>query len=165
MLVVAIIGAVGAIFVRRNSQAQGRTFGKAEGKAEALLLGPQPFEVQLKQEFVTRREFEKLESRLEIVVSDMKGLFRETMSEVRNTTAATMKRIDGQNDRLTKKIEDIGTGAYHGRQKLWEQVNEQRERLAGIGATTDVATQIGRLADSLSPGAPKVQPTHPHNNS
>lgn len=156
-VILALLG--GGLVGKKTGKVEGKVEGKAEGKAEALLIGPQPFMVELKQDFVTRREFEKLEGRLEIAVSDMKGLFRETMSEVKGQTSFVIKKMDGQNDRLTKKIEEVASGAYQGRQRLHNTVNDQGERLAALEATSNVANQLGKLASAISPPT-KVQPTH-----
>ncbi len=155
-----ILGAVIAALV--GGGFLGKKTGKVEGKAEAMRIGPQPFMVELKQDFVTRREFEKLEVRLEVSMSEMKGLFRETMSEIKGQTTFVTKKMDGQNERLTKKIEEVASGAYQGRQRLHNTVNNQGERLATLEATSDVAGQLGKLATALSPQI-KVQPTHPNN--
>jgi len=153
-----IIGAV--VVALLGGGVLGKKTGKAEGKAEAMLIGPQPFMVELKQDFVTRREFEKLEGRLETSVTEMKGLFRETMSEMKCQTNLTLKKMDGQNERLTKKIEEVAGGAYGGRQKLWETLNPLRVEVGALQATSDVAGQLGKLAAAITPPPTKVQPTH-----
>lgn len=165
-ITVAIIGAIGAVWLK----------GKSTGKQEAQQIGPQPFIVQLREEFATRREMEKLESQMIAHVAEMKAtgvttttemksLFRESMAAMTAQTAATTNMIERRHKTTMEEIGKVASGAYQGRQKLWEQVNEQREGLAAVKATSDVAAQIGKLADSLAPCATKVQPTHSSNKS
>jgi methyl-accepting chemotaxis protein len=158
----AIIGAViialvgGGVLGKRS----GKTEGRAEGKAEAMLIGPQPFKVQLKEEFVTRREFEELKGEVKQTVTKMEGLFERTMDAVTNTSNAVQKRIENQNDRLSKKIEEVASGAYRSRAEIHKNVNAQGERLAKLEATSDVAEQLSKLAEAIAPAPVKIQPTH-----
>jgi hypothetical protein len=159
---VAIIGA----WHLKSAKATSR----AEGKAEAMQIGPQPFIVQMREEFATRRELEKLEATMNAHFVEMKGvvtahstenksLFRETMAAMAAQSESVSKKMDRQNKTLSDEIGKVASGAYQGRQKLWTQVNEQRETLGGIKATTDVAAQIGKLADAVNQPV-KIQPTH-----
>lgn len=141
-----VAAVVGAIMVK-NAKSQGKT----EGKQEALMIGPQPFKVQLAEEFVTRREFERLEATIAVNATRMEGLFERTMDSVEASNTRLTKQLGNQNDRLTKKIEEIGSAGHAGRAKIWDKVNEQRESIAAIEAVSDVATQIGKLAEALQP--------------
>lgn len=168
-VVMALLG--GGALGRKNGKQQ----GKAEGKAEALQIGPQPFMVQLQQEFVTRRELEKLEGTMNAHVAEMKGmmgtssaemkgLFAQTMAAMTTQTSQTAKKIEGSNDRLNRKIEEVASGAYNSRGKIHHTLNSQGERLSRVEATSDVAAQISKLADAIAPPvSPKIQPTHTHN--
>jgi hypothetical protein len=40
-------------------------------------------------------------------------------------------------------------------------VNDQREEVAMMKVNSDVAGQIGKLAEAIAPTTIKVQPTHP----
>lgn len=163
---VAILGALHLKSVKATS--------RAEGKAEAVHVGPQPFIIQLREEFATRRELEKLELTMNSHVAEMKAagistsnemkvLFRETMAAMATQTESTTKMIERRHKTLSEEIAKVASGAYAGRQKIWEQVNSQREDLAGLKATKDMGVQIGKLADALAPQT-KVQPTHSANS-
>jgi hypothetical protein len=156
----ALAGAYASIKAKAKGEQEGREKGRELGKAEALQIGPQPFIVQLKEEFITRREFEKLEGRLEVHATEMKGLFRETMQAVSTSADRTQKRIENVTKQLTEDIRACGTGAYNGRQKLWQDVNDLREEVARQGVHTDVACKIEKLADAITgTHTPKVTPT------
>jgi hypothetical protein len=154
-IIAALVG--GGIIGKRS----GKTEGKAEGKAEALQIGPQPFMIELKEQFITRREFDQLAGMVAVNNTEIKGLFKETMQAIAAQNTALTKKIENQNARLTQDIKEMGTGDYQGRKAIWEQVNHQREDLAAIKATSNVAGEIGKLAEALSPQT-KVQPTHPN---
>jgi hypothetical protein len=81
--------------------------------------------VTMEEQFVTRREFTDFKAEVRTDVVEMKGLFQQTM-----------QKIDIQNTNLTNDIKAMGTGAYQGRHKLWEQVNEQRERVSKLEERT-----------------------------
>jgi hypothetical protein len=135
---VAVLGAIFAGIAR----VRGKADGKAEGKAEALQVGPQPFMVELKEQFITRREFDQLAAMVAVNTTEMKGLFRETMAAMAEQSRTLSKRIENQNDRLTKEIKDMGQGAYLGRQKIHNTVNAQGERLAKVEARVELADEI-----------------------
>lgn len=167
-VILALVG--GGVLGKRT----GKVEGKAEGKAEAMQIGPQPFIVQLREEFATRRELEKVEATMnghvaemkasaQTAVTKMESLFQQTMTAMSAQTTATTNMIERRHKTTMEEIGKVAQGAYHGRQKLWEQVNDQREDLAAVKATSDVAGQIGKLAEALVPSATKVQPTH-HSN-
>ena len=146
----------------------GGALGRKVGKSEAQQIGPQPFIVQLREEFATRREMEKLESQMIAHVAEMKAtsvttttemksLFRESMAAMTSQTTTTTNMIERRHKAVMDEIGKVASSAYQGRQKLWEQVNEQREGLAAVKATGDVAAQISKLADVLAPSANKIQ--------
>jgi hypothetical protein len=157
--VVAILGAVMAPVMKSRWQ---------QDKEREMKVGPQPFEVRMKEEFVTRREFERLELSLAANMAEIKGvmsgnaaemksLFRETMSAVAIQNTTLTNKIDRQNKTLTEEIGKVAGVAHAGRQKIWEVVNHQREDVAALKTNSDVAGQIAKLADVLSP-KPKDQP-------
>lgn len=149
--VVAISAAISIKGARENSLARGRI----EGKAEAMQIGPQPFMVELKEQFVTRREFDRLESVIAVNTAEMKGLFRETMGALASQSSSVMKRMENQNDRITKKIEEVASGAYLGRQRLHNTQNEHTGKIAALEAVTNVAAEIEKagkvIADAIHP--------------
>ena len=118
-LVVAVIGAVGSLFAYK--------------KGQSGTDSSSPLRISMEEQFVTRREFTDFKSEMRTDVSEMKGLF-----------AQTMQKMDIQNENLTKDIKAMGTSAYLGRQKLWEQVNEQRERVSKLEERTSTKPHNGQ---------------------
>lgn len=146
IFVVAVLGAVFAGVQRMRGKEQ----GKAEGIAEAVKLGPQPFMVELKEQFITRREFDQLAAMVAVNTTEMKGLFRETMAAIAEQSRSMGKRIENQNERLTKKIEDVATGAYQSRQKIHLNVNAQGERLAKIEERSEIRGELRAVAEIIA---------------
>ena len=93
----------------------------------------------------------------------MEGLFALTMQKVETQSAQMTTKVERQSRELREEIGKVASGAYAGRQKIWEQVNDQRDDISAIKATSDVAKEIGKLASVLQPASPKAQA--PHSNS
>ena len=127
----------------------GKRTGKAEGKAEAMQIGPQPFMIELKEAFVTRREFDRLEGVVAVNASRVEGMFRETMKEVKDLNAATAKTLTRQGEKLSQDIRDVAAGAYQGRQKIHHTVNINGERLAKVEQQIETATELKAVAETI----------------
>jgi uncharacterized protein YoxC len=140
-----VVGVLGAVFA-----GMAKFKGKAEGRAEAMLIGPQPFMIELKEQFITRREFDQLASMVALTSSEMKGLFRETMKAVADQNSALDKKITNQNERLTRKIEEVASGAYQSRQKIHMNVNAQGERLAKIEERTEIKGELVAVGEVIA---------------
>ncbi|RYD19907.1 MAG: hypothetical protein EOP88_17110 [Verrucomicrobiaceae bacterium] len=160
--VVAVIGAVMVPTLKAKWQAQAK---------QEVVVGPQPFEVRMAEEFVTRREFEKLEGTMNTHVvemkgmvnsstSEMKGLFQQTMAAMTDQTKATNNLIERRHKTTMEEINGVASKAYEARGRIHENLNRTREELKALAATSDVAGQIGKLADAMSNPTTKVQPTH-----
>lgn len=113
--VVAIIGAIAS------------AMSYAKGTTKSVNINPQPLAVKMEDDFVTRREFENLESRIRQDVTEMKGLF-----------ARTMDKIEERDKALSSKIEAVASGAYEARRRIHEKVNNQGERLKSLEDRTPV---------------------------
>lgn len=144
----------------------GGFLGKKVSDSNKTQVLNNPLAVRLKEEFVTRREFEKLETNMNAMITEIKGtvitsttkmegLFTLTMSEMKGQSTAMTAKVERQSKDLREEIGKVASGAYSGRQKLWEQTNENREELAGLRATSDVANQIGKLAEAIQPALKK----------
>lgn len=144
--VVAVIGAV----LHHAGKTRAKAEGILQGKAEALQVGPQPFMVELKEQFITRREFDQLASMVALTSSEMKGLFRETMKALDERNAALTKKLDNQNERLCKKIEDVASGAYQSRQRIHLNVNAQGERLAKLEERTEIRGELKAVGEVIA---------------
>lgn len=123
--------------------------GKAEGKAEAMQIGPQPFIVELKETFVTRREHDRLEALVAVNASKMEGLFEKTMKEVKDLNVATSAAISKQGERLSQEIEKVAKGAYEGRQRLHNTVNAQGEKIAALQVGANVASELRQVSETI----------------
>lgn len=134
-----LIGGIAGVvttFVQRNRI---KSAAHAEGKAEALLIGPQPFRVHMEEQFVTRREFTELKTEIRTDVTEMKNLFEKTMT-----------KIETQNTSLSEAIEDGVKEGRLGRVAIWNELNPQGKKLERVAAQQDVAEQIGKLADAIT---------------
>lgn len=136
-----LIGAIGTVIHGKNQ--------RAAGKAEVTQIGPQPFMVELKETFVTRREHDRLEALVAVNATRVEGMFRETMTEVKNLNATTNKTLIRQGERLSQEIKDVATGAYLGRQKIHTSVNANAERLSKVEERADVASEIGKMSEAI----------------
>lgn len=168
---VAIIGALTIKSVKTAARAE----GKSAGKEEAMQIGPQPFIVQLREEFATRRELDRVEAAMNTHIveikgslatasTEMKGLFNETMKAMGEQTKATNNLIERRHKATMEDINSVASKAYEARGRIHVNLNATREELKELKAVSNVADQIGKLADALSPSQTKVQPTH-HSSS
>ena len=125
-------------------------------------------ELTLKDEYMPRREaeqrFERLESVVTVNATKMESYFERAVDKMTEQAEAMQKRMENRDIRLTKKIEEVASAGYQGRQKIWVKVNndaqEMGERLAKIETNQEVAAQLGKLAEAIKPTPTKVQPTH-----
>lgn len=115
-------------------------------RAKKVTLENQPLHIRLEDQFVTRREFDAFKSEIRVDVTEMKGLFRETML-----------KIDERDARLSAKIEAAAKTGVDGRVAIWNQIRddkkdaaealkEQGERIAKVEAGVDIAQRFERVA-------------------
>jgi hypothetical protein len=153
--VIAVLG-----LVMRN---QAKREGEATGKAQAMLIANQPLSVtleeKLEQRFVLRRDFERLESSVDRNMTEVKGLFAQTMQAIEAQAKTTDRRIENQSKRILETVESVAKAANDGRGKLWKKVNEEAEKLATVKAETNVAKEIGKLGDVVSAAIAPTKPT------
>lgn len=151
----------------------GGVLGKKVSDSNKTHILNSPLDVRLKEEFVTRREFEKLELTMNTHISEIKGTVITSTTKMEGLFALTMQKVETQSAQMTTKVErqsrelreeigKVASGAYAGRQKIWEQVNDQRDDISAIKATSDVAKEIGKLASALQPASPKAQAPNSH---
>jgi len=129
----------------------GKSEGKAEGKAEAMQVGPQPFIVQLREEFATRRELDKLETTILSSAVKTEAAFEKFAELTAKQNDNLSKRLVSQSDRLSKQINEVGSGAYQGRNRIHVTQNEHTAQIAALQANIDMAKAIDRLADAIKP--------------
>jgi hypothetical protein len=108
-----------------------------------------PVRVAMAEDFVTRREFERLEVLVAVNATKSEGYLRQANEQMSASVAMLSKALERQNERLVKKIEEFGSSAYHGRKAIWDQVNEQRERVSRMEVHADTGDKIEKLAGAL----------------
>ena len=108
-----------------------------------------PVRVAMAEDFVTRREFERLEVLVAVNATKSEGYLRQANEQMASSVAMLSKALERQNERLVKKIEEFGSSAYHGRKAIWDQVNEQRERVSRMEVHADTGEKIEKLAGAL----------------
>ena len=94
--------------------------------------------VRLHEAWVTRQEFLDFKSEIKADVREMRGTFEKL---------ATI--IDERDRKLTEMIEKVASGAYEGRRRLHEQVNNHGQQLAVLAAKTDISKGLGSLGAAI----------------
>lgn len=153
--VVAVVGAVLVKTTRDSSKAE----GKAEGRAEAMTVGPQPFMVELKESFATRREFERLEATMENNSTRTEASVDKLAEILAKQNESLSKRLVSQGDRLRKEMGEIAGGAYQGRQRLHATQNDHTARIAALEARDDMAKGLGKLGEAIVTALKESKPS------
>lgn len=155
-VITAIISAVVGAIMR----SQGKSQGVEEGRSQAMHLTNQPLIVALEEKFVTREDFREFKTDTKAGIVELGGLFRATMTKIDERDRATnlkiderdkamTERIEDRDERLTAKIEQVARGAYEGRGRIHQTVNEHSKQIAAIAENADVAKEIGKLAAEI----------------
>lgn len=97
----------------------------------------QPVDVRFADQFVTRREFDQFRQDMRGEVKEIKGMVMMINQTISNTADKLKEDLKETVESLTHKIGETSQNAYEGRQRIWEQVNSQRERIAGIEKTCE----------------------------
>lgn len=110
-------------------------------------------ELTTKEHPPTRREFDKLELDVKSILTTFQTRSDSELKRVLDAVSASSKsadrRITNQNDRLTRKMEEIASGAYQGRQKIWVATNEHAQRLARLEERADIADLFEKLLERI----------------
>jgi hypothetical protein len=123
-----VVGVLGAVL-----RSQAKNQGIAEGK-KRVQIEPQPLMVMLQEEFVRRGEFKDL---------------KDGLSKLEGLLAATNEKVERKHLELLATIELAAKTGRDGRVALWDELKPMGKQLAALTATSDVANQLGKLADSL----------------
>lgn len=107
-------------------------------------------ELELKKEFVTRREFEKHEVQVGAMVSEIKGTVQTGSSKMEMLYERTADAMEKRDRSLSDKIEKVADDAYHGRKGLHAKTNQNCEDIAALKAKGDVAEKIVQGVESLA---------------
>lgn len=71
----------------------------------------------------TRREFDDLKEK----VSHIEGALPDMERRI-------LAAVSASGDKISAKVEEVAKAAYEGRQKIWTQVNSDRERIRALEA-------------------------------
>jgi hypothetical protein len=127
----------GALVVLLNTITGVLTY-KSGQKSRTVKIEDQPVGFRLEKEYVTRTEFAEFKGELKADVREMRGSYdRLTML------------IDERDKKLGEMIEKVASGAFEGRRRIHETVNEQGKQIAAIGVNTDVSKNIGKLGAAI----------------
>lgn len=147
--IVAVLGAVGTIV--------GHVTGKKAGRAESVNIANQPLIVKMAEEFVTRREFERLEQRIALDITDIKGLFNQTMQAIGIQNETLTKKIENHAKRTADAMEKDKQGHQLARRNIHQNLNRQGELLAGVVAKMSFKEDIQALAEAIRDDAKRIQ--------
>jgi hypothetical protein len=139
--IVAVLGAVSTII--------GHVTGKKAGRAESVNIANQPLMVKMTEEFVTRREFERLENQIGRDVVEMKGLFTQTMQAIGTQNASLTKKIENLATRTAENLKESNTSHQTARGRIHTNLNRQGELLAALSAKVSIGEDIRALADAV----------------
>jgi hypothetical protein len=154
--VLAVVGAVAIKGVRATAKQQ----GKAEGKAEALQIGPQPFEVAVREQYVTRAECLACKTDMTATVREMRSMYdktnalfmeRDERSQERTKTMGEMlsSKIGELAERVHTRINELEETGGERRRRIHDKINEHADLLSRIDARTDVSKAIGKLGAAM----------------
>lgn len=128
----------------------GGFLGKKVSDQTRMTIDPQPLLVKMQEEFVSRREFDKLEVTVAVNATKAEGYFREASNEMRQAVSSMAKSLERQNERLTAEIGKVASGAYEGRQRIHAKVNEQGEQIASLRSQMNVAGELAQVGEAIS---------------
>ncbi len=142
--------------------ATGGIIGKKVSDSTKTTIDPQPLMVKMQEEFVSRREFDKLEITVALNATKAEGYFREASNEMRQAVSTMAKSLERQNERLTTEIGKVASGAYEGRQRIHQKVNEQGEQIAALRAQVNVAEELQSVGEAIVEAMknPSTRTTH-----
>jgi hypothetical protein len=97
-----------------------------------------PLEVSLREQYVRREEFAEFKGEMKADVREMRGVFDKAIT-----------LIADRDERLTEIINSVASGAYEGRRRLHDKVNEHSARLERMAVNSDVSKSIGKLGAAV----------------
>ena len=115
---------------------------QSQAKAE-VQIGPQPFMIEFKKDFITRAEHEVYRAEVRADFQRMEG------SILRMSDKVETKHME-----LLATIERAAKTGVDGRVHLWEAMKPLSNEVAALKATSNVAAQHEKLANALTPNHP-----------
>ena len=139
--IVAVLGGVGTIV--------GHMSGKRAGRAESIEIKGQPLLVRMAEEFVTRREFERLETSMTVNVSEMKGLFAQTMQAMEMRDKTLSAKIERLGERVTKDLRESNASHQEARGRIHQKVNDHGEDIAALQREVSISRSLGEFGEAI----------------
>lgn len=138
----AILGAIGTLATGLGAVIHGKT-QKAQGAKEqkdrhAVEVTNNPLAVKMEDHFVTRREFDTFKTDVRVDITDIKGVVNGAISKMDERDKRYQDRLDKRDEAYNGKMEAIASGAYEGRRRIHDKVNNHGERLKSLEDRTPV---------------------------
>jgi hypothetical protein len=115
----------------------GGYIGKKVGESK-MEVGPQPFSVELRKEFLTRADHDTYRAEV-----------RADFIRMESNINRMADRVDNKHLELLATIERAAKIGLDGRVALWKELKPMGHELAALRATSNVADQLAKLADTL----------------
>jgi hypothetical protein len=97
-----------------------------------------PLDVCIAEQYVRREEFAEFKGEVKADLREMRGLFDKALTLINERDA-----------KLTDTINTVASGAYEGRRRLHDKVNDHAAKLSAIEVKTDVSKAIGKLGAAI----------------
>jgi hypothetical protein len=111
-----------------------------ESKAKSeMSIGPQPFIVDFKKEFLTRAEHE-------VYLAEVRADFQR----MEGTILRMSDKVETKHLELLATIERAAKTGVDGRVHLWEALKPLGNEVAALKATSNVAEQLAKLATAIT---------------
>lgn len=141
-LITAIVGGVG---------------GNHLGKKSKMTIEPNPLNVNVTDQFVSRREFD-----------EFRGLVGTNFAEVKGLIQRSNDNVERKHFQLLETIEAAAKNGVNGRVALWDEVKENGKDIAALTSRVDIAGGLEKLlkemqtrerkaADALKKGGSSAQ--------
>lgn len=154
-----VVGAIIASVI--ISLVSGGLLGKKVSDSSKTTIDPQPLMVKMQEDFVTRREFDKLETVVAVNAAKSEGYLRQASEQMEKSVAALSKSMERQNERLTGKIEEVARGAFDGRRRIHDNVNEQGQKIAALTERSDIAGELAQVGAKIVEAIKQTTPKKP----
>lgn len=128
----------------------GGVLGKKVSDSSRTTIDPQPLMVRMQEDFVTRREFDKLETVVAVNAAKSEGYLRQASEQMEKAVVSLSKSMERSNERLVEQINSVSRGAYEGRQRLHTKVNDQGEQIAKLQAQVAVGTELAEVGEKIA---------------
>lgn len=147
-----VLAVVGVVVTSIITAFLGHKKGAADAAAKArevtLTNLPQPLEVRWQAEFVTRREFERYQNEMGAGITKIEGIVTAMSVKVESTFERLAEKVEDVARTAHEETEKVASVAYNGRQKIWEELNPVRERVARVEERNHVQVQMAEAIAS-----------------